>query len=228
MKNSYIVAGCKPWSRMVFDEIIVKYPGNWRYVQNPDELKRSISENKPRYIFFMHWSWLVPDCIVKNEECVCFHMTDVPFGRGGSPLQNLIQHGFRDTKLTALKMTPELDAGPVYIKKELSLEGRAEDIFFRASFLAAKMIKIIVLNEPKPEPQVGEPTFFNRRKPAESEIKDIKNIEQLYDFIRMLDAEDYPLAFIDNNDLRFEFSHACLEKGKLTAAVEISLTGGVE
>ncbi len=23
-------------------------------------------------------------------ECVCFHMTDVPYGRGGSPLQNLI------------------------------------------------------------------------------------------------------------------------------------------
>ncbi len=37
------------------------------------------------------------------------HMTDVPYGRGGSPLQNLIARGHTSTKLTAMRMTAEVD-----------------------------------------------------------------------------------------------------------------------
>ena len=44
----------------------------------------------PKYIFFPHWSKKVDTKIVNNYECVCFHETDLPYGRGGSPIQNLI------------------------------------------------------------------------------------------------------------------------------------------
>lgn len=66
---------------------------------------------------------MVPEAVLIAAECVCFHMTDVPYGRGGSPLQNLIVRKHKKTKLTALKMTEEIDAGPVYCKRELSLDG---------------------------------------------------------------------------------------------------------
>ena len=59
--------------------------------------------------------------IIKRFECVCFHMADVPYGRGGSPLQNLIARGHRETKLTALRMVEDFDAGPVYSKMPLCL-----------------------------------------------------------------------------------------------------------
>jgi hypothetical protein len=62
-------------------------------------------------------------------------MTDVPFGRGGSPLQNLIVRGRRETKLTALRMSREFDAGPVYMKEPLSLEGGAEEIYLGSADL---------------------------------------------------------------------------------------------
>jgi len=55
-------------------------------------------------------------------------MTYMPYGRGGSPLQNLIVRGYRHTKLTALRMVEEFDAGPVYLKEDLCLEGNAEEI----------------------------------------------------------------------------------------------------
>lgn len=63
-------------------------------------------------------------------------MTDVPYGRGGSPLQNLILAGHADTQLTALKMVEEMDAGPVYAKRPLSLEGKAQDIYEKAGELS--------------------------------------------------------------------------------------------
>lgn len=98
--SNYIVADAKPWNRRVFDEIIAGYPGTWRFVRRPRELvPETVSDLAPRYLFFVHWSWKVPPEIVNNYECICFHMTDVPYGRGGSPLQNLIVRGHRQTKL---------------------------------------------------------------------------------------------------------------------------------
>ncbi len=49
-----------------------------------------------------------------NFNCVVFHMTDLPFGRGGSPLQNLISRGIYKTKISAIKVVKEIDAGPIY------------------------------------------------------------------------------------------------------------------
>jgi methionyl-tRNA formyltransferase len=47
----------------------------------------ALNEFKPDYIFFPHWSYLIPEDIYNRFECVIFHMTDLPFGRGGSPIQ---------------------------------------------------------------------------------------------------------------------------------------------
>ena len=83
----------------------------------------------PDWIFFPHWSWIIRQHIYDNYRCVIFHMTDVPYGRGGSPLQNLIVRGHKETMLSAIKCVAELDAGPVYCKVPLSLEGTAETKF---------------------------------------------------------------------------------------------------
>src|SRR5205085_7336799 len=98
----YVVAGAKPWNRRVFDEVIRAYPGAWSYVGSKDELAPAIEATSPRYAFFLHWSWKVPPKVLEATECVCFHMTDVPYGRGGTPLQNLIVRGHERTMLTAL------------------------------------------------------------------------------------------------------------------------------
>jgi methionyl-tRNA formyltransferase len=220
--DQYLVVGCRSWSRRVFDETICTMEGRWTFVGSKDEFTEDhVKEVNPRYIFFLHWSWIVPDSIISNYECVCFHMADVPYGRGGSPLQNLILRGHKTTKLTALKMTSEVDAGPVYLKEDLRLDGSAEDIYLRANRLAAQMIQRLIREQPNPVPQEGEPVYFIRRKPEESEIPASDSAEKLYDFIRMLDAEGYPRAFLQHKGCRYEFSKAMFVAGKLTAQVAI-------
>ncbi len=164
----------------------------------------------------------MPAEIVQAYECVCFHMGDVPYGRGGSPLQNLIVQGHRRTKLTALRMVEEIDAGPVYLKEELSLEGSAEEIYIRASGLAAKMIRQILEGSIEPVPQTGEAVVFRRREPKESAIPRVEALQALYDFIRMLDAEGYPHAFLEHEDFRYEFRRAALYDGRIEADVVIT------
>ena len=220
----YLVAGCKSWHRRVFGEVLSKLAGDWHYVGKQEGLSLAcIRELRPRYIFFLHWSWKVPPEILAEVECVCFHMTDVPYGRGGSPLQNLIVRGHRETRLTALRMTSELDAGPVYLKRSLSLEGGAEEIYLRASALSAEMIQQIARDEMHALPQTGVAVNFKRRKPEESQIAKLDSLEQLHDFIRMLDAEGYPRAFLSHDGYRFEFSRSALYDGRIVADVHITL-----
>jgi methionyl-tRNA formyltransferase len=220
-EQTCILATSKPWH----EPLAAKYPVagcKFLWAHDPQQLEELVSgENDIRYIFFLHWNWLVPESVWKNHECVCFHMTDVPYGRGGSPLQNLIVRGHKNTKLTALKMVKEMDAGHVYVKQDLSLEGAAEEIYERAGELSFEIIRWMIGNQPKPEPQSGEPVVFERRKPHQSVLPGSGTIEGLYDHIRMLDAPTYPPAFIDFGDFVIELSGAQLEGQELKASVNI-------
>jgi methionyl-tRNA formyltransferase len=196
-------------------------------VRVPSELEVAVLRIfKPRFIFFLHWSWKIPPDVFDEFECVIFHMTDLPFGRGGSPLQNLIMRKIRETKISALRCVQALDAGPVYMKRPLSLSGSAEEIFSRCKEIIFGMMIEIIKSKPEPRQQEGEPVFFKRRKPEESQIRSFPSPEDLYDFIRMLDAPGYPHAFIEAENLRIEFTQARLVGGEVQATAKLILKGG--
>lgn len=223
VRQVYVVAGVKPWSRRVFRETIIDFPGEWHYIDDPAKLTPYfVQDLDPRYLFFLHWSKIVPKEIVERYECVCFHMTDVPFGRGGSPLQNLIIRGHRSTMLTALRMVGEVDAGPVYLKRHLSLEGSAEEIYLRTTRVSAEMIEHMIHEEPEPTPQDGKVVEFRRRTPSESRIMECSSLLELFDFLRMLDAEGYPRAYIEHEGFIYKFHRACLYDGRIDASVTIT------
>ena len=179
----------------------------------------------PKYVFFPHWSYIIPASVYKNFSCVIFHMTDLPFGRGGSPLQNLIVRGIYETQLSAIRCVETLDGGDVYLKRPLSLWGSAEEIFLRAAELVKEMIIEIVRSNIIPYPQQGEPVVFKRRKPSEGNIESLTDLERVFDYIRMLDADGYPPAFLETEYLRLEFSRASRRATEIVADVKISLRG---
>lgn len=220
--NNYIVATIKPWNISAYEKYSKNLLGNWHFITKKNELNNDLlTKLNPRYIFFPHWSWKVPENILKNYECVCFHMTDVPYGRGGSPLQNLIIRGHNETKLTALKMVSELDAGPIYHQLDLALTGRAQDIYENAADKVYEMISYIIKNEPIPVSQKGDIVVFKRRSPVQSRIPDGLNLNALYDHIRMLDADTYPHAFIENDNYKFEFTDAVILEDEINCKVTI-------
>ena len=219
---NYLVVTIKQWNLDVYEKYISKLEGNWSLITNKEDLTlKNIKKINPKYIFFPHWSWMVPKEITDNYDCVCIHMTDLPYGRGGSPLQNLIIKGHKVTKLTALKMTQELDTGDIYHKVSLDLLGSAQEIFIEAANKAYELIKFIVENNPTPQPQEGEVVNFNRRKPSQSEIPKDITFDNIYDYVRMLDADTYPAAYIDFGGFRLLFKKAKLDNGKLTMEVDV-------
>ena len=208
---NYVVATIKDWNIEQFHLQTKNLPGNWHLFTTPESLTiQNLTALAPKYIFFPHWSWLVPEEILSVFDCICFHMTDVPYGRGGSPLQNLILRGHKDTKITALKMEKSLDTGPVYLKIPLALNGSAQEIFANCSKHIFDMIRFITELEPTPISQTGNITEFKRRTPAQSAIPETITLPKAYDFIRMLDADTYPKAFINHGDISITFSNAMM------------------
>lgn len=173
-------------------------------------------------VFFVHWSDKVPDDVIRDYICIGFHMTDLPFGRGGSPLQNLIMRGIYKTKLTAFRLSKSFDAGNILLKRDFEIDKMepAKETYARVSMLAIQMIKEI---EEKRDyvgvPQGISKESFKRRKPEQSRLESLQygNAQTTCAFIRMLDAPDYPHAFIGGATWKIEFTDAEIVEGRLTA-----------
>nr|WP_294859561.1 methionyl-tRNA formyltransferase [uncultured Fluviicola sp.] len=211
--SNYIILSEKEWHRDLPKKMEEKITGsNWFLIDSKEEFNTvSLAKIKPVSIFIPHWSHLIPEEIYSNYECIVFHMTDLPFGRGGSPLQNLIVRGLNETKISALRVEQGIDTGPVYLKSQLSLDGTAREIFLRAASVIEKMIQKIICDQLQPEPQKGEPVIFKRRKKEDGNIKNLESISEIYNYIRMLDADGYPKAYLEFGDFVLEFSGASIE-----------------
>lgn len=219
-----VIVSNREWNRKFVEEISLRTASNIIYIANKEQLNKEwLDQVAPRFIFFPHWSYIIPADIYENYECIVFHMTDLPYGRGGSPLQNLIERGIYETKISALRCTGELDAGKIYMKRGLSLYGSAEEIYLRAGEQTKEMIIELIQNRPEPRPQVGKAVVFKRRKPEDGNIEGLRQLERVFDYIRMLDADGYPRAFLETEYLRLEFERAALKEGYIKADVRIKM-----
>ena len=215
-----IIVNSNPQFELVYKRLKAKYDVS--YIDDKKALTLdNIKEIDPDWIFFTHWSCIVSNEIHEQFTSVVFHMTDLPYGRGGSPLQNLIVRGNKETKLSAIRMTQQLDAGDIYLKENLSLEGTAREIFQRAADLMINMIPQIVENNIYPQPQDGEIVTFKRRKPEDGNMHSLITLQQVYDHIRMLDADNYPQAFIELDNFKVEFYNAKMNGREVLANVRI-------
>ena len=192
------------------------------HARTPRELVEVLKTHTPQYIFFPYWSWKIPPEIFEEYECIAFHMTNLPYGRGGSPLQNLIIRGATKTKLTAFRVTEEMDAGPVYLKEDLPLVGTAREILARADMVISSMIDAIKKYDLKATPQKGFASTFKRRTPEQSNMLGVYGAEAIYDHIRMLDGGGYPRAYMEIDNKRIEFDGAKLDGDKVTARATIT------
>lgn len=178
-------------------------------IKNPNQIKLlTVKKINPEFIFFPDWSWIVPSEIIKNFKCICFHESNLPKFRGGSPIQNQIIRNKTKTKTTAFLMNDKLDAGDILLQKDLSLEGTLQEIFSRMIKNDYEMINLIIKGKYRTKKQKEIPSFYKRRKPKESELKSLNHSKKyIYNFIRML-ADPYPNAFLKIGKRKIIFKSA--------------------
>ena len=137
----YLVVTQKKWH---FDNFKKIKNNKFRLISNRKKINYNyISKLKPKLIFFPHWSLKVSKKITEKFKCICFHETNLPYGRGGTPIQNLIIRRKKNKMISAFIMNDKIDAGNIIKKKPLMLDGSAQEIYERSSKIIFSMIKDI-------------------------------------------------------------------------------------
>ena len=182
---------------------------------------KNLKKINPKYIFFLHWNFKVSSKIYEKFNCIVFHTAPLPYGRGGSPIQNLILRKIRKTPVCAIKMSNVLDGGPIYDSLDITLDGNIEQIFKRIARCVEKLILKIYKLNPIPRPQKGKILSFKRLTYANNELLGAYSLSELYDRIRMVDGAGYQKAYMKFGDYKIEFSESQIVNDELMAKVRI-------
>jgi methionyl-tRNA formyltransferase len=205
---SYIFCAYREYSQNVYKKLKKKYKNIFLIKKKEDLTISKIRKIRPKYIFFPDWSWIVPNEIVKLNNCICLHESNLPKFRGGSPIQNQIIKGIEKTKTTAFLMNSKLDAGDILLQQDLSLKGSLGDVLSRMEKNDYEIICKIIQGKFKRRKQRGVPSFYKRRTPEQSELINLNYPKSyMYNFIRML-ADPYPNAFIKIGKRKIIFKSA--------------------
>jgi methionyl-tRNA formyltransferase len=223
-----VICERKPEAIEFFKERLGSPNYNILFIEEPEGLSfNRLKDINPRWVFFTHWSWIVPKIICDSFTCVGFHAADLPKFKGGSPLQNQIMRGVKKTKVCAFVLTEKVDDGAIYLREDLSLDGPLWKIWEQISITESLLICKMLVDPPKPVKQEGEETVFKRLLTRDSELTlgdwTGPSLEKLYDRIRMVDHNLYPRIHYQIGDKRLEFSNAKLINNSLTATVRITL-----
>lgn len=147
-----------------------------------------------------------PDILERAWLNVVVHASDLPYGRGFSPLAWQVLEGRTEIPITMIEATPEADAGNILMRDRIVLEGHELNGEMRAH-LGQKVVEmcLALLNQPAVPagcPQSGEGSWYRRRRPQDSRIDPDKTVAEQFDLLRVVDNDRYP-AFIDIRDHRY-------------------------
>jgi methionyl-tRNA formyltransferase len=203
---------------------LVDFDGVTLFAKSSTEMVSIIKDHPDLdVIFFPHFSDIIPRDIFENYLCIGFHTGKLPKGRGGSPIQHQILEADYRCPVSAIQIVASLDAGPVYLQKEIDLStGNIVEMLARLSLIVASMISTMISKIPSPVSQVGNPEVRKRIQEDDSKLvlEDLTSRE-IYDRIRMVDGLDYPPAFIEVGNVRLYLSSAELEEDQLKFVARI-------
>jgi len=134
-----------------------------------------------------------------NKYNLVIHASDLPKGKGFSPLQWQICEGENSITLTLFNAVKDLDAGDYFFKDVLCFEGHEllSELHYkmgvRINMMAERFITSI--EKMKPIKQIGESTFYPKRKVKDDQIDPSKTIVELFNHFRIADNHNYPLFF---------------------------------
>jgi methionyl-tRNA formyltransferase len=134
----------------------------------------------------------------KYEHTLVLHASDLPQGRGWSPHVWEIVNGGEAVTLSLLEAEDKVDTGRLWLKRlipvsKIALWLEVNQMLFQAEIdLMKEAVERYSEIEPYPQRSDVEPTYYQRRTPADSELDPQKTIAEQFDLMRMCDPQRYP------------------------------------
>jgi methionyl-tRNA formyltransferase len=137
--------------------------------------------------------------LLRNKSNIIVHASDLPAGRGWSPLQWQVLENKDTIPLTLIEAASGADEGPYYLKSKIKLDG-SELLPRLRQKMAQEIIKMCLRyvakrKELKAIKQTGKPSSFRRRESKDDEINIDQSIRKIFNQLRIADNDRHPVYF---------------------------------
>jgi len=169
---------------------------------------------KPDVIIVISYGVILRDNVLNTAQCINIHPSSLPKYRGPSPIKTAILNGDVTMDVCLMKMTNDLDAGDIYMRKNIKIgENDTNDMMeSKVSSVAIEMLDEYLKNPEKYPPiaQSGDATY-TRKFTGDDEIIDWNNSPwQIHNQIRALSCGRTKINGVDVKILETR-----IEKGEL-------------
>ena len=135
----------------------------------------------------------------KNKLNLLIHESDLPYGRGMSPIQWQILKGVNLIKVKLIEVADKLDSGDIFESGLIKLNGTElyNDIRKKQANETINLIKKFLKKFPKYKrtKQVGKPLYFKERNKNHSELNLNKTLKQNFNLMRISNNKEWPAFF---------------------------------
>jgi UDP-2,4-diacetamido-2,4,6-trideoxy-beta-L-altropyranose hydrolase len=167
------------------------------------------------FCFILSFSKIVPASVrARYRHNLVVHESDLPQGKGWSPLTWQILEGKNKIPVTLIEAEDSVDSGVIYAQEWIEFEGHEliDELRKGQAKMTIKVCDHFVENFPfllsTARIQTGQECFYPRRGPNDSFIDPEKSISSLFANLRVADYEHYPSYFSKYN----QTFKICLEK----------------
>jgi len=139
----------------------------------------------------------------KNKNNLVIHESDLPNGKGWSPLTHQVLEGKNKIPITLFEADESFDGGNIYFKEFIELNGDelVDELREKQAHMTFYLIDKFLKERPNINgvKQNGKETFYQRRNPSNSELDINKTILENFNLLRIVDNLRYPAFFIHKN-----------------------------
>lgn len=152
--------------------------------------------------FFLGYDKVVKKtCLDKSSVNLVVHESDLPKGRGWSPVTWQILEGKSEIVICLIEANEKVDAGRIFNKLTVNFEGceLVSEIRSKQYQGTVALIDMFLTRYPESLKQAvgqsGTATYYTRRVPSESKIDPYANLSSQFNIFRVSDNESYPVTF---------------------------------
>jgi methionyl-tRNA formyltransferase len=158
-------------------------------------------------VFLLGYTKIIKNETLKlNKKLLVVHESDLPKGRGFSPLQWQVLEGLNNIPICLLEVTSKVDAGNIYDKIILTLDGTElyDEIRYKQATATFELITNFLKKYPNNSsfPQFGKESKYRRRTPIDSLLDVDKTLRDQFQLLRVCNNEGWP-AFFELNGVKY-------------------------
>lgn len=156
-------------------------------------------------LFILSCENIIPNKYLKlNDHNLVVHESDLPEGKGWSPLTWQVVEGEDEISITLFEAAEKIDSGEIYLQDTIKLDGT--ELNSELKHKQGKKTKELILKFANKYPDIngkkqsGKETFYLRRRSEDSELDPDKTIREQFNLLRVVDNERYPAFFEMNGE----------------------------